>query len=144
MAKNPFEYLNAINAGEDIITHADDPALKEDGYNPFLTNRSMSYHIDAVLHANELNMRPDLDKKLQYLYLLYNLRPRKRIAKWHKPDTTDDIALIQQVAPVTKHRAASALRVLSKEQLKQIQDSVSDNNNDPIRRAPASRSKANR
>ena len=50
---NPFDYLNAINATkEDVMV--DDVA--ESKYNAFLINRGLSYFVDTVLYANEMNL----------------------------------------------------------------------------------------
>lgn len=131
---NPFDYVNAINAGNDIITTADDPTAAENAYLPHLTNRAFSYHIDAVLHANEMNLRAGLDKKLQYLYYLYTLRPKRRYGmKWHKPTPQKNVDALQVLFPCNDERAKTVLSLLTKDQIKQIQDmtSMSDNKNEP-------------
>jgi hypothetical protein len=113
---NPFIYANAINTGKDIITDADDPLAAEEAYQPHMINKAMSTSIDAVLHANEMNMRGGLDKALQYQYFLNSLAPRRRGAKWYKPDQSEDVALIQSLYPVNAQRAAVMLSLLSEEQ----------------------------
>lgn len=132
---NPFDYVNAINKGEDIITFADDPLDAEAAYIPHLTNRAFSYHIDAVLHANEMNLRFDLDSKLQYLYYLYTLRPKRRYGmKWVKPTPQKNVKALQAVFACNDERAKTVLSLLSNDQIKQIQSMVSmmsDNNNEP-------------
>lgn len=132
---NPFDYVNSINAGNDIITRADDPIASEQAYQPHLTNRALSYHVDCVLYTNDMNMRWELDKKLQYLYYLYTIRPKRRYgSKWHKPTVKNNVKLIQEVFPCNEERAKAVLSLLSKDELKQIQDmaSMSDNNkNEP-------------
>ncbi len=35
-------------------------------YTPFVVNRALSYHMDCILYANELNLYPEMDKDLQY------------------------------------------------------------------------------
>lgn len=119
---NPFDYLNAINSGRDIISHAEDPLEAEAGYNPFLTNRGLSYHLDAVMAANEMNRFHHLDHKLQFLYHLYTLKPRKRIAKWIKPDISQDVEMIQSLYSINKRQAEIALSLLSDEQKQQLQE----------------------
>lgn len=37
---NPFDYVNAINKGKDIMSDTDKDELAEKGYNAFLTNKS--------------------------------------------------------------------------------------------------------
>jgi hypothetical protein len=113
---NPFNYANAINKGEDIITDSDDPVLAEDGYQPHMINKAMSTSLDAVLYANEMNQYSHLDKALQYQYFLNSLAPRRRGAKWYKPDQSYDIEMIQSLHPVNTARAAQMLSLLSEEQ----------------------------
>jgi len=54
----PFSFVNEINIGKrDIMRdqngeHSD---LLEKVYSPYITNRSLSYFNDSVLHANEMN-----------------------------------------------------------------------------------------
>jgi hypothetical protein len=142
---NPFEYLNAINSGKDIITHADSPELAEDGYEPFLINKGLSYHLDSVLASNEMNLRHLADKKLQYLYYLYTLKPRKRIAKWHKPHRNDDVTIIQAASPMNKKRAEATLSLLTDGEFQQIQDMMNTGNANYDRtNNKTSRSKASR
>ena len=68
---NPFEYVNQILYGKKNLIVDD---LTEKAYVPFLTNRSLSYHQDCVLFANEMNRRAHVDKKLQYSYLINTIR----------------------------------------------------------------------
>lgn len=122
---NPFDYVNAINAGDDIITRATDPIEAERAYNPHLTNRALSYHADAALYTNDMNLRYGLDKKLQFLYYLYTLRPKRRYgSKWHKPTPNNNVKLIQDVFPCNEERAKVVLSMLTKDQIRQIQETV--------------------
>ena len=60
---NPFDYVNAINAGKDIMTGTENDDLAEKGYNPFLTNRQFSYFQDTVHFANMMNQHAHLDNR---------------------------------------------------------------------------------
>ena len=79
---NPFDFVNAIcDSKQNLII--DD--ISEKLYTPFMVNRSLSYHYDTVLLANEMNQRHFLDKKLQNDFLINIVRRKKRFAKWIKP-----------------------------------------------------------
>jgi hypothetical protein len=67
--------------------------------------------------ANEMNMRPDADNKLQYEYLLNSVRPRKRFAKWVKPNEDNDLNVIMEYTGCSLHKAREYLMILSDEQL---------------------------
>lgn len=61
------DYLNSINyTKKDLIK--EDPLAEKD-YLPFVTNRCLSYFPDTVFYANQMNMMPHLEKKMQYDYL---------------------------------------------------------------------------
>ena len=73
---NPFDYVNAIlqNKKQLIVDE-----ITEKDYNPFLTNRSLSYHKDCIMYANEMNRRHFVDKKLQNDFLLNTVRSQKLV-----------------------------------------------------------------
>jgi len=120
----PFDYVTAINTHKDIMTDTDNDALMEKDYNPFLSNRAFSYHNDSVLQANEMNQRHHLDKKMQFDYLLNNIRPRKRFAKWIKNESSENVSVIKEYYGYNNTKAIEALSVLSEEQLKVLQHKV--------------------
>ena len=95
--------------------------LAEKGYKPFLTNRSMSYHQDSILYANEMNMRPHLDNKPQYEFLLNTLRKRKRYAKWIKQTPDASVELVMEYFGYSRSKAEAAMLVLTDEQLTMIE-----------------------
>jgi len=95
--------------------------LAEKGYKPYLTNRSLSYHQDSILYANEMNMRPHLDNKLQYELLLNSLRKRKRFSKWKKQDPDASVEMIMEYFGYGRAKAEQVLRVLTDEQLAMIE-----------------------
>lgn len=116
---NPFDYVNDILKNKKNIM-GDDP-ISEKGYVPFLTNRALSYYIDTVYHANEMNRLPDTDKKLQYQYLLNIVRPQKRnFEKWAKKIESSDIDAVMEYFSYSYGKAKEAVSLLSKEQLKKI------------------------
>ena len=116
----PFDYVNSILQNKKNLI-VDEQTEKD--YVPFLTNRSLSYHRDCVLFANEVNRRHFLDKKLQYDFLLNTVRSQKRpFAKWAKSEKSDDIECIKHVYGFSDSKAREALRLLSKEQIQQLKE----------------------
>ncbi len=117
---NPFDYVNAIlqNKKQLIVDE-----ITEKDYSPFLVNRSLSYHKDCVLYANEMNRRHFIDKKLQNDFLLNTVRSQKRpFAKWIKSEKSDDLECIKTVFGFSDTKAREALRLLSKEQIQQLKE----------------------
>ena len=117
---NPFDYVNAIlqNKKQLIVDE-----ITEKDYTPFLANRSLSYHKDCIMYANEMNRRHFLDKKLQFDFLLNTVRSQKRpFAKWVKSEKSDDLECIKQIYGFSESKARDALRLLSDEQIQQLKE----------------------
>lgn len=117
---NPFDYINAINSGKDIMKDPDNPKLMEDGYSPWYSNKSFSYFKDTVLYANEMNMNANLDNKMQFYYMLNSIRPAKRFAKWVKKQDSNDLDAVKEYFGYSNAKAAQALDILSSEQIHTI------------------------
>ncbi len=107
---NPFEFSNSITyTKQDIMND-----LNEKEYAPFLVNRSLSYHQDCILYANEMNRRFDISHRLQYHYLLNTIRKRKRFAKWSKPELIDDLNIVMDYYSISREKAEEYLNILTK------------------------------
>ena len=117
---NPFDYINAINSGRDIMEDPDNPKLMEDGYSPWYANKSFSYFKETVLYANEMNLNANLDNKMQFYYLLNSIRPAKRFAKWVKKQDSNDLDVVKEYFGYSNEKAAQVLDILSTEQIHTI------------------------
>lgn len=115
---NPFEFINSINSGKDIMV--DDAA--ENAYVPFIVNRGLSYFNDTVLVANKANTIHHLDKKLQYHYLLNTIKPRKRFSKWAKKHEDSDLEFVMLHYNYNYEKASAALSLLTKQQLETLKN----------------------
>jgi hypothetical protein len=115
---NPFDYVNAILQNkQQLITDES----TEKSYSPFLSNRSLSYHKDCIMYANEMNMRHNLDNKLQFDFLLNTIRSKKRpFAKWVKSEKGDDLECIKLVYGVSSSKAKEIARLLNQEQIQEL------------------------
>lgn len=92
-------------------------------YTPFLVNRALSYHLDCVLYANEMNMHNQLDKDMQYQYLLHSVRYMKRkFQPWQKSQSDKDIGCVKTYFGYSNQKAKEALRILSEDQLEEIRN----------------------
>ena len=117
---NPFDYVNQILYGKkDLIVDE----LTEKDYIPFLINRSLSYHKDCIIYANEMNRRHFLDKKLQNHFLINTIRSHKRpFAKWVKSEKSEDIECVKLIYGLSDSKAREALRLLSDEQIQKLKE----------------------
>ena len=122
---SPFDYVNAINISkQDLIRKSENPALAEKDYSPFLVNRALSYYVDTVLYANEMNRANHVDSILQNDYYLNSIRVSKRFSKWAKPVASSDIESIQEYYKVNYNRALEISRVLTTEQIDHIKTRI--------------------
>ena len=79
----PFDYVNSVTDNKkNMMVGTENDELAEKSYNPFLTNKSLSYYMDTILYANEINQYSMLDNKLQYEYYLHGIPKKKRFSKW--------------------------------------------------------------
>jgi hypothetical protein len=94
-------------------------------YLPFIVNKSLSYFNDTLFHANEMNVRFHLPKKMQYDYLRLQIRPRKRFSKWLKKTEDKDIEYIMAYYNISNKRATEYKNLLNKTQIQKIRDTMS-------------------
>lgn len=112
------DYLKAINHSK-IDLMKDDPVAEKE-YAPFVINRCLSYFMDTILHVNEMNIRPDIPKRIQFLYLSRAIRKNKRFSKWLRAEKIDNLELIKEYYGYNNMKAKAALEILSPEQIKEI------------------------
>ena len=122
---NPFDFVNDINFGKkDIITDSDNPELAESTYNPFLTNRALSYFPDTIQFANMMNKSSHIDNMLQYSFLLNIIRKRKRFSKWFKKNDDDVLQMVIDYYGYSVNKAKEALKILNDEQIEFIREKL--------------------
>jgi hypothetical protein len=110
----------------------------EKDYVPFVVNKSISFHYDCILYANQMNMYPNLDPSLQYHFYLNSIRPHKRpFQKWHKRQTLEDLELVKEYHKYSNEKAKEALLVLSEDDIMEIKRLLDKGgmNNDKSRRS---------
>lgn len=118
---NPFEFVNAIcDSKQNLIVDE----ISEKSYNPFMVNRSLSYHYDTVLLASEMNQRAFLDKKLQFDFLINTVRKKKRFAKWKKPEASDDLEVVKEYYGYSNEKARQVLPLLNSDQMGQLKQRI--------------------
>lgn len=110
---SPFDYV-------DFIFRKKKPEEELDfkDYAPFIVNRSLSYHLDCILYANDMNLHPGIDKDIQYQYFLNSIRPMKRgFQPWQKSKTDENIECVKAYFGYSNAKAKEALRILTDEQI---------------------------
>jgi len=90
-------------------------------YKAFMVNRALSYHLDCILYANEMNVHNQLDPDMQYSYLLNTIRPMKRkFQPWQKAEVNKDLECVKQYFGYSNEKAKDVLRILNDEQIAEI------------------------
>ena len=119
---NPFDYVNEIlTTKKNSMRGSENDKLAEAGYNPWLTNTSLSYHEDTVLIANVVNQFAHLPKRAQYELLLTVVRPKKRqFKKWVKNALDEDLDIVCEVYKCNKTVGNEYLSLLSTDQIKAL------------------------
>jgi len=117
---NPFDYVNAILKNKNQLIIDSDT---EREYNPFLTNRSLSYHKDCIMYANEMNRRHHIDNKMQFDFLINIIRSQKRpFVKWAKIERNEDLECLKNIYGFSESKAKEAYRLLDKDQIQQLKE----------------------
>jgi predicted RNA-binding protein with EMAP domain len=118
---SPFDILKAINeTKEDVLQTEQD----EKKYSSFIINRGLSFFLDTIFQANEMNQKHYLDARLQFDYLLNTVRQKKRYGKWLKAEKLKDLDLVREYYGFGNEKAKDALDILSDEQLAIIREKL--------------------
>jgi hypothetical protein len=117
---SPFDFVNDIlQPKKNLIVDDHTESL----YNPFLINRSLSYHYDCLMYVNEVNRRHHIDKKMQNDFLINTIRPQKRkFSKWIKTEKSDDIECLKLFYGFSEVKAREVLNLLSDEDIRKIKE----------------------
>lgn len=114
---SPFDFVNAIHyTKQELIV--DDWSEKQ--YLPFIVNKSLSFGLDTVIPANEMNSRPHLGKRLQFSFLINTIRPQKRFNKWLKAEKIEELDIVKKYYNYSTEKALQAMRILTPDHLNTI------------------------
>ena len=115
------DWLNSINHQKNDLFE-EGATTKE--YPAYVINRCISGDLDAILFANEMNLYPNLDVKLQYYFLLNTLRKRKRFNPWLRKEKLDHLEAVKSYYGYSNEKAKDALSILSDEQISYIESKL--------------------
>ena len=115
------DYLTSINQSKKSVVIDDE---SEKAYPPYIVNKCLAAFHDTVLFANEMNVYPHLDKKLQYDFFINSINPRKRFSPWAKKQSIKYLDVVKEYYGYNDDKALQALRILSNDQLDHIKKLV--------------------
>lgn len=106
-----------------ILEKKNSNAFDEKEYVPFVVNKALSFHKDCILIANELNMRMNIDKDMQFQFLFHMVKSRKRpFQQWIKKEENQNINIISEYYDISKAKAAEYLKILTDEDINEIKE----------------------
>lgn len=114
------DWLNSINFNKNKLTDDDPEVIKS--YPPYIINKCLSGHIDAIMFANEMNQYHFLDKQMQYDFYINILRKKKRFAPWLKKESIDNLNIVKEYYGYNTEKAQQALKILTREQIEFIKN----------------------
>lgn len=109
------EYLTDLNLKKEHILRSREDEIK--GYTPYIINRSLSYFQENIYLVNEINAKPNLEKLLQYDFYIHSIRPKKRFARWAKPEKNDTINIIKEYYQYSNEKAQQVLDIITDDQI---------------------------
>lgn len=120
-----FDYLNEINLGKrDLLRASPDLQYADRKYPKFMILRMLSYHPDAILIVNELNINSTSSHNMSGLQtndvLLNTITKRKRFTKYKKPQKTDLIDTIKSIYNVNDSIACEYLELMSDSEISNL------------------------
>lgn len=119
----PFDFINSINETKKDL-FAEDPLAKKD-YNAFIINRGLSYFVDTIMYANEMNRLHHAPKDWQFSFLLNSIPRKKRFSKWNKKEKEDKyFSMVKEYFKYSDEKAKVALTILSDKQLMEIEEKL--------------------
>ena len=117
------EYLKAINQTKEPLMDGDDEEW-ERKYPPFIVNKCVSPFPDTIMLVNEINQLPNVDRKLQFDFLINSLRPRKRYTPWLKANKLENLEYVKEFYGYNNEKAKVALDILDDEQISAIKQKM--------------------
>jgi len=109
------DWLNSINQTKKNLI--DEDSSVEKSYLPYIINRCLSGHLDAIMFANEMNKYNFLPKRMQYDFFINSLRVKKRFSPWIRKDEIKNLDYVKRYYGYSNEKAKQILKILSKEQL---------------------------
>ena len=123
------DYLNAINHTKETLMDTEDEQW-EKKYPPFIVNKCLAPFQDTIMLVNEINQLHQLDKKLQYDFLLNSLRTRKRYTPWVKAMKLENLEYVKEFYGYNNEKAKVALDILTDEQISAIKQKMNKGGRD--------------
>jgi len=108
--------LKSINTKNELLERE----FIEQKYAPFVVNRSLSYFVDCILYAHELDQLPNMPVYDQYLFYYHAIPKLNRFSEWHRPKSDKYLPIVMEYYGYSEMKAKTALTILSESQCKEL------------------------
>ena len=102
-----FDLLNDLNYSKTNLIEGN-----EDVYVPYIINKMLGQHKDAIFAALEMDMRSNLSNEVQFKFLSSILRARKRYGKKAKKENNIDIDAVAKIEKLSFRKAKDLLDIV--------------------------------
>lgn len=115
----PFDFANSISYSKENLFADNDKAEKQ--YNSYIVNRALSFSPDIVLYANEMNVNNHLPKQVQFDFLRFTVRKKKRYDTWIKAEKEEEnLKTVKEYYNYSNEKAKYALTILMPDQIDEL------------------------
>lgn len=108
-----FQFLTDISYNKKNILSED----VESQYSPYIINRFLSMDVSTIMYANEMNLRPNISKRMQYDYYLHGIKKHKRYFKYLKSTKEKNLDIIKEYFNYSEKKAKEVVKLFSQQDL---------------------------
>lgn len=105
----PFDFIKSVSSTKkDIFT-------EDSEYSAYMVNKGLSYFMDTILYANQMNVLPNISPRQNYDYYMNSIRKKDRFSKWHKSPKDEKAKIIMDFYECNYVTALQYLNCMSHE-----------------------------
>lgn len=116
---SPFDYVRAIRTKKGTWSDFDSKQ-----YIPYIVNRALSFDMQSLFHANEMNKQTVLPHKAQFEFYLNSVSKLSGYSPWIKAEKVENIQYVKSFYDVSTEKAKEILNLLSEDQVDYIKTKV--------------------
>ena len=116
---SPFDFVKTIRTKKGSWEDLD-----QSQYIPFIINRAMSFDMQSLFQANEINRQTPLSHKAQFEFYINSVSKLSGYSPWQKADKVEELQYIKEFYNVSSEKAKEILLILTPEQVNIIKTKI--------------------